>query len=312
MRPLTTHHDSARAIARRGGLVVLLLALVPCVGIAAQPAESYGENYFPGGQALREGQVSETVLSEPSLDDSPDIYMGGNGQAWNPYRDPIARRQPASWISGPYFQSGPTFVLGKGLLAEKQKVGYAITGGVRQPVGRGLGSSHVFVDLGGSYLSAFGQLERLVPGDEFTPLGILVRTVPDAFSERLTEVRRGSAHCGVGCYWGSPIDDRCSDPQVRFSTTLGGRLGHVRGRFQQTQLEDPALGNRLVASFSKTDTVGGLYWKAEAVLIRRHTALGLMQWTLDGEFAHDWVDFGGFEKRGLGTAAILFGFMLSR
>jgi len=314
MRPLTTHYDSARAIARRGGLVVLLLALVPCVGIAAQPAESYAENDFPGDQALREDQVSETVLSEPSLYDSPNIYMSGNGQAWNPYQDPIARRQPAGWISGPYFQSGPTFVLGKGLLAEQQKVGYAITGGVRQPVGQGLGSSHVFVDLGGSYLSAFGELERLLAGDEFRVFdNSLVGTVPDAFSETLTEVRRGAAHFGVGCYWGGPIDDRCLDPQVRFSTTLGGRLGHVRGRFQQIQLVDPAPGNRLVeASFSKTDTVGGLYWKTEAVLLSRHTALGNMQWTLDGEFAHDWVDFGGFEKRGLGTAAILFGFMLSR
>ncbi len=315
MRPLRTHHDSARAIARRGELVVLLLALVPCVGIAAESAESYAENYFPGDQALREDQVSETVLSEPSLYDSPDIYMGGNGQAWNPYQDPIARRQPSSWISGPYFQSGPTFVLGKGLLAEQQKVGYAITGGVRQPVGRGLGSSHVFVDLGGSYLSAFGELERLVPGQEFSPGDRDGTLVPDAFSERLTEVRRGSAHFGVGCYWGSPIDDRCSDPQVRLSTTLGGRLAHVRGRFLDEQIKLPPQnpgGVGFTPAYSRTDTVGGLYWKTEAVLLSRHTALGNMQWTLDGEFAHDWVDFGGFEKRGLGTAAILFGFMLSR
>ena len=237
MRPLRTHHDSARAIALVEDCpVVLLLVLVACIGIAAQSSESYAENYFPGDQALREDQVSETVVSEPSLYDSPDIYMGGNGQAWNPYQDPIARHQPASWISGPYFQIGPTFVLGKGLLAEQQKVGYMITGGVRQPVDRGLGSSHVFVDLGGSYLSAFGQLERMTRGiefddDPFPDPNAFPALVDDAFRSTLTEVRRGGVHCGLGWYWGSPIDDRSSDPQVRFATTLGGRLAHVRGRF---------------------------------------------------------------------------------
>lgn len=44
----------------------------------------------------------------------------------------------------------------------------------------------------------------------------------------------------------------------------------------------------------------------------RNTAVGNLAWTVDGKFAHDWIDFKGFENRGLTTAAIQVGLTLTR
>ena len=153
-----------------------------------------------------------------------------------------------------------------------------ISGGVRQPIGRSFGSTNAFLDLGGSYLSAFGNLVRDVPGEELDFQGVSVGIVDDAFRSTLTEVRRGGAHCGLGCYWGSPLDDRSSDPQVRFATTLGGRLSHVRGKFlDEQQVVIPQLIT-IRTIYSRTDTTGGIYFNAQAILLRRNFGLGDMQW----------------------------------
>ena len=64
-------------------------------------------------------------------------------------------------------------------------------------------------------------------------------------------------------------------------------------------------------SNSRTDTSGGLYVNTQVILLRRNVGSGIMQLTVDGEFAHDWIDLDGFKNGGLGTASILFGFLLS-
>jgi hypothetical protein len=225
-------------------------------------------------------------------------------------------------ISGLYLKAGPTFVLGKDLLAEQLDTGYSINGGVRQPIGSGLGGNNFFLDLGGSYLSAFGEQIRTIPGEEFDtdPVqNVSLGIVDDAFNLKLTEVRRGGVHCGLGYYWGPSIDNRCNDPQVRFATILGGRLSHIHGVFETDQIIFPPVdssgdGDVIVPRpppNSHTDTSGGLYVNTQVILLRRNAGRGIMQFTIDGEFAHDWINLDGFKSGGLGTASILFGFLLS-
>ena len=108
---------------------------------------------------------------------------------------------------------------------------------------------------------------------------------------------------------------RSSDPQFRFATTFGGRYGHVRGRFIESQLIFSPVnpgGVAMRAAHDQTDTIGGLFVNAQGILLRRHAALGDFQFTVDGEFAHDWINFDGFESRGLATASLMFGFMFTR
>jgi hypothetical protein len=232
-----------------------------------------------------------------------------------------------NWISGLYLKAGPTFVLGKDLLAEQLDTGYSINGGVRQPIGSGLGGNNFFLDLGGSYLSAFGEQIRTIPGEEFdtntipNAPNVSLGIVDDAFNLKLTEVRRGGVHCGLGYYWGPSIDNHCNDPQVRFATILGGRLSHIHGVFATDQINQirfppvnpPGNGDVIVPrpSDSRTDTSGGLYVNTQVILLRRNAGCGIMQFTVDGEFAHDWINLDGFKSGGLGTASILFGFLFS-
>jgi hypothetical protein len=65
-------------------------------------------------------------------------------------------------------------------------------------------------------------------------------------------------------------------------------------------------------AYSTTDTSGGLFVSTEAILLRRASPVGDLQWTVNAEFANDWVQFKGFESSQLATASILFGAMLSR
>ena len=125
-------------------------------------------------------------------------------------------------------------------------------------------------------------------------------------------MRRGTAHAAIGWYWGDPIDDRSNDPQLRISTRLGGRLGHVRGRFTNVAQETPGANETFTTNFGKTDTIGGLYAGVEGLLLARDTRIGSVAITVDGEFANDWMKFEAFDDGSLGTASLTFGFMLSR
>lgn len=321
MRRGTIHWQSKKAIVFWAHCL-LLQSLTLSIGlwVALEPTRTRAE------EELAEELAIDAVWDEPSADEIewdnsfvPTSYDGVascNNCQPTCLQDCQACPRPSNWLLGPYFKSGVNFVLGKGLLADSQETGYSIVGGVRQPIGRGLGSTNAFIDFGGSYLSAFGTLTREVVGEEFSPSLVPgnppTPVGPVDVNATLDEVRRAGVHCGWGCYWGPSLDDRCSDPQLRFTTTVGGRLSHVRGSFVETPVAAIPPQNFFTTSITKTDTAGGLYWNTQAILLRRSSALGDMQWTLDGEFAHDWVDFSRFEKRGLGTASVLFGFLLTR
>jgi hypothetical protein len=302
---------------RRHYCVVLPFALAACLSLAPGLSNAHAGEESAVGDKRMTLDVSKTVLDDPEfLQASHDRIVCGSGCQSKSCQGCGVCSQPTNWLLGPYFKSGVNFVLGKGLLADSQDTGYSIVGGVRQFIGRGRWGGNAFVDYGGSYLSAFGTHTRDVPGEEFSPP--LIPSLPPVLEgsidvrSTLREVQRGGAHLGLGWYWGSPLDNRCSDPQIRFTTTFGGRLSHVRGKFFNEPVIAIPDDHWFTTSYEKTDTAGGLYLNAQAIFLNRNTVLGNLQWTVDGEFAHDWVNLGGFEKRGLGTASILFGFLLAR
>jgi hypothetical protein len=94
---------------------------------------------------------------------------------------------------------------------------------------------------------------------------------------------------------------------------VGGRWTHVRGRFEDIPLTFPPEQATITnPDYGKTCTAGGLFVGTEAILLRRNTSIGSVAWTIDAEFANDWVEFEEFHRGSLGTASIMFGFMLSR
>jgi len=229
--------------------------------------------------------------------------------------------RPVNWIAGPYFKAGPNLVIGGDVLEGNREVGYTIAGGYRQPLGPEIGGDRWFFDFGGSYLSAFGVSTENTSGLRTTTniVGVVTERViiDNAFSTTVKELRRGAVHAALGWYWGEPLDNSARDPQIRVMTRLGGRAGHVRGRFSpDVRLinpdPDPGENQTIETIYGKTDTIGGLFVSTEAVLLQRHTAIGHIQWTIDGELANDWIEFEQFKSGSLGSASIMTGFMLSR
>jgi len=227
-----------------------------------------------------------------SCDCGPDPYCNG-----------------ISWISGPYFKAGVASAIGSDLIETGRDAGYAISGGIRQPLGPDLLNPRYFFDVGGGYLSVFGDTTRITTARQTTNLGVTT-----AINQLTTmdEVRRGSAHLALGRFWGDWCDDRGRDPQVRLALRVGGRFGHIRGSFHDTPLVAPPAGATIEVDYGKTDTFGGLFVGGEAVLLERQYAFGRCKWTLEGEVANDWVDFERFHSGSLVTASVLVGFMLSR
>ncbi|MCC6491870.1 MAG: hypothetical protein IT424_02495 [Pirellulales bacterium] len=248
------------------------------------------------------GAIVQPDAVEPLLADGAVPYGGYLGDGYyEDYQAPATR--PVNWIGGPYLKAGPGGIIGGGIFDDAD-VAWTVSGGYRQPLGPQIGGDRFFLDAGGSYLSAYGETVR--DTQNFIPLGNNL-FLPITVSTTLKEVKRASAHAAIGWYWGPPMDNAGGDPQVRFATRIGGRVGHVRGEFED------ATDFNISRGYGRTDTFGGVFAGTEAILLQRqYEALGNVQWTIDGEFANDWIDFGGFQKGSLGTASVMFGFMLSR
>jgi hypothetical protein len=259
-------------------------ALQPIAGRSASPLAThpvYGDDHF----------------GVPPDDGSQQMMMGN---------------RPIGWISGPYLRYGVDFVVGEGVLEGGQKLGWGINGGFRQPLAPGLAPGRMFFDLGGGYLSAVGNTNRILPGLA-THIDGSTTTVANAYSVNLTEVKRAGVNVALGWYWGDAIDDRSQDPQLRFATRFGGRYGSVRGRFLEERIVAlPVLATSMKTTYLNTDTFGGLFLGTEAILLNRNFSTCNVQWTADVEFANDWIEFGGFDSGSLGTASLMTGIMLSR
>jgi hypothetical protein len=246
----------------------------------------------------------------------------------------LAPTRPVNWISGPYLRGGVNFVIGEDIFDVSQETGYGISGGIRQALGPELGGDRFFFDLGGSYQSSSGRATPVVINGLRTTtttttnppnppsVSTAFATQANAFTTTLEDMRRGSAHAAIGWFWGPGVDDRDLDTQLRFATRIGGRVGHARGGFDEDRLvfapPDVVIGNTTIhvdidpAFYKKTDTYGGLFIGTEAILLQRQTQFGIFQWTVDGEFANDWINIGDVWDGSLGTASVMMGFMLSR
>jgi hypothetical protein len=221
---------------------------------------------------------------------------------------PVMMQQPANWISGPYMKTGVAVGLGGGFLTD-QVPGFNVTGGFRQTLGPAL-DERLFLDVGGSYMSIYGDTTQTVNGRQNVNGNIVI--VPDAFDANLREVKRAMAHLAFGRYWGDVLDTRSDDPQWRIASRVGGRWGHIRGRFDDLQLVPPPNPVAMSADYGKTDTTGGLFWGIEAIYLMRRTTLGNMAWTVDTELANDWMKFNNWNSGNVGTASFMLGFMVTR
>lgn len=280
-----------------------LLELPPVTPLSASLV---ADQPLPAAAPLNQSLIVDPNVSPASFEHHPGSgYETGSGSAWG---------QPINWTAGPYLKSGVVLALGDGMLEGDQSPGYTISGGMRQPLAAGIAGDNVFVDLGGSYLSAFGQTVRTTTGNvTITGQSTIIGTTDNAFRSTLTELQRSTVHTALGYYWGSPVDERNGGWDVRLATRFGGRVGSMRGVFDEVRLVVPAAGTTLSPSHAKTDLSGGLFLGVEAILLRQASRYGTFQWTLDGEFANDWVSFEGFKtSSNLGTASIMLGFMLSR
>jgi len=215
---------------------------------------------------------------------------------------------PVGWISGPYLKAGTAVLLSGGVFDENQTPGYTISGGYRQPLGP-VAPNNFFLDLGGSYLSAFGETQRFTSGRQVDFSGNVTIT-PNFFFSTLKEVQRSSVHLALGWYWGSPMDSPANDPQYRLATRIGGRAGSVRGKF--TDVEDTSLFGDATPFYEKTDVFAGVLMGAEAILLYQRGAYCDVKLTLDAEFANDWISFTNYDSGNLTTASLMVGFMLSR
>ncbi len=229
----------------------------------------------------------------------------------------IGPTRPVNWISGPYLRGGVNFALDDELFDADQKAGYGIIGGYRQPLGPQIGGDRFFFDLGGSFQNSYGEsTPRGTPGRRITTIANITledAVIQNLYENTLEEIRRGSAHAALGWFWGPGLDHRGWDPQVRLATRIGGRVGHARGGFSEERIAVPNNNQTISpAAFPATDTYGGLFIGTEAILLQRQFTFGHFQWTVDGEYASDWIDFGGRWEGTLSTASVTMGFMLSR
>jgi hypothetical protein len=261
-------------------------------------------------QAPLQPSSNGTLRVDPQVQPAASYYPGMDYQTGPA---PVMLTQPINWISGPYLKSGIAMAMGEDILAD-HGAGYTFSGGYRSLMGPAF-DERLFLDFGGSYLSAFGESTRTTDGFVVTSInGTVIGTTPqaDLFDSTLKEVKRGSVHASFGWYWGEPLDYRNLDPQLRIATRLGGRYGHVRGRFSDVALDTPGANETFETAYLKTDTIGGLFIGTEAVLLARDTSIGAVAVTIDGELSNDWIEFGGWDRGSLGAASVMCGLMLSR
>jgi hypothetical protein len=220
---------------------------------------------------------------------------------------------------GAYVKAGPTFQLGDGYFTEKNKVGYQIAFGAREPILPN--DRKFFIDFGAGYMSAFGR-ERPFTVEGTIDSDLQGRTSLDDFLElRLREISRVGLHTAIGWYFDKA---KCGPCNCRFAARVGGRLSHIRAHFDETATDDlqveidARLGTGEVFTLAKdrpfvqTDTAAGIFGGFEMAIDRRLSRSARLSFLIDGEISNDWIHLKGYAKRGLPTASLLLGVNLSR
>ena len=224
-------------------------------------------------------------------------------------------------VFGMYVKGGPSFRLGDGFFKGDSQIGYQIAFGAREPFMPK--DRKFFFDFGGSYLSTFGREDpKTVSGN------LVVPSRPSPSDEiplenfmdlELVEISRVSAQTAFGWYF----DRKYETCNYRFASRFGGRLSHIRGHFDEILTEELKeeirdLADNELFTFAKhrelveTDMAPGIFAGIEMALDRRVSRTARISFLVDAEFAHDWIHFKGYAKKGLPTASVLFGVNLSR
>jgi hypothetical protein len=300
---------------RSAGLALVTLGAGLATGAATSQVAAAEETSLvvASGPPLVDQFVTQTAAQGPPLVENYDSAVTTGG-VYGPEMEhdghpPIRSSQPVNWISGPYLKAGAATALNGGIISDHE-AGWTINAGFRQPLSPAL-DERLFLDMGGSYMSVFGNRTLMTSGFA-TPLVGDPDIVPDAYTTTLDEVQRAGVHAAFGWYWGEPLDYRSNDPQLRVATRLGGRWSHIIGQFTDVEEIDPPVGGTQRPNYCRSDTAGGLYVGTEVMLLNRDWMGGSVQWTLDTEIGNDWIDFEGFESGSLGTATVMLGWMYSR
>jgi hypothetical protein len=291
------------------GLALLALAIRAAAAQEPQIAANMATEATPLSQLFAKNAAppAEKFIVDSAV--QPASYAGDN---YDSGPAPVAGAQPVNWISGPYLKLGVATAIG-GDVINSHDAGWTVAGGYRVPFGPAF-DERLFSEFGGSYQSVYGSTTHLAPGVVITTVGQSVTRTTEAnlFSAELREVKRATVDAAIGWYWGDPIDVRSGDPQYRFATRLGGRWGHVRGRFLDTATRQHLANETFAVGYGRTTTIGGLFIGNEAILLARDTRVGSVAVSLDGVIGNDWIDFRAWGRGSLGTASITLGFMLSR
>jgi hypothetical protein len=179
----------------------------------------------------------------------------------------------------------------------------------------------LFLDFGGSYLSAYGRGDPLTIGGFITRGAGTPQRVNEFMDLTLEEISRAGVHAAVGWFYEvSPTPDESRLMTMR----VGGRLSHIHGHFREDASDAlQALIDTAVAAgqtislandpaISKTDTAPGIFLGLELDHTRYLTGGATVSLLVDGEFASDWIDLRNYADSAMVTATLMFGISLSR
>ena len=259
--------------------------------------------------------------------DDSATYTPLTGEIWTPTtltQDPPCDDCPPSvvWPRFVYYvKAGPTLPLGDGFFGDDVSVGYQIAGGVRQPILPGHES--VFLDFGGSFLSAQGSDRTItVSGNIADRTGVPLAVRQNFMNLTLSEIRRASAQAAVGWYAYQDYRQEC-DGVMRsvISARIGGRLSHIHSIYEQQPtagLQQYINANNLQnAELVKehgigNDTAPGIFGGCEMAFSRPMANAAELSFLVDTELANDWIDLEGYKQAGLPTASFMIGLAISR
>ena len=213
-----------------------------------------------------------------------------------------------------YLKSGPSFTTGDSFFGGEGKVGWQISGGIREPLLPN--KQGVFYDLGASYLAAYGE------GDTISVSGFIVGVPAEVATLTLRQISRAGLHSSIGWYLHDKAKPAADGGVIRSlsSFRIGSRLSHMHGHFRELPTEAAQNAGGLQSPLVErteiingNDTSWGAFLGIEYLFSRpMYNRGGTLSFVVDGEFANDWVDLANFQKGRLPTASVLFGLSISR
>lgn len=270
--------------------------------------------------------LAAAFTASPARADDSAAYTPLTGEIWTPTtltQDTPCDDCPTNvWPRFVYYvKGGPTLPLGDGFFSDGVSVGYQIAGGVRQPILPGHES--VFLDFGGSFLSAQGSDRTItVSGDIANRTGVPLAVRQSFMNLTLSEIRRAGAQAAVGWYAYQDYRQEC-DGVIRsvVSARIGGRLSHIHSVYEQRPtalLQQYINANNLQnAELVKSDGIAndtalGIFGGCEMSFSRPIANAAELSFLVDTELANDWIDLENYKQAGLPTASFMIGLAISR